>query len=171
MKCNGALLASRNGTPLADRERLFLAQAPFRERYERGERRQDVLLAGILDAERADCRPPDRPAVPAEMVGDRADVRSARDLQVELDERRLVADDAQLVDRGTADRHLDGDAAPLQLVGALALDLDRGGLGHAQLDLALERLDLLEGGERSLLDDLTLPVPVVVRRPSRISVS
>ena len=55
-----------------------------------------------------------------------------------------VADDAQLVDRGTADRHLDGDAAPLQPVGALALDLDRGGLGHAQLDLALERLDLLE---------------------------
>ena len=81
---------------------------------------------------------------PPSVVGDRADVRPARDLQVELDERRLVAGRLAARGRGTADRHLDGDAAPVQPVGALALDLHRGGRGTRSSISPLERLDLLE---------------------------
>src|SRR6185437_16947823 len=39
-----------------------------------------------------------------------------------------------------------------------ALDLHSGCLGNAQLDLALERLDLPERGDRRLLQDLALSV-------------
>ena len=113
-----------------------------RQERQRLERRQDRLLVGVLDRERADRGAPERDAVPAERVGDRAHVRPARDAQLELDHaaaRSGATSSSWTVER--AQRHLDGDPAPVQPVGALALDLHRGGGRHGQLDLAAERLE------------------------------
>ena len=110
-----------------------------------------------------DRRAPEPAAVAAERVGDRPDVRPARDVELELDQRRLVADDPSEWIGRAAHRHLDGDAAPVEPVGALAVDLDRGGGRNGQLDLALER-------ERSrarcaiVVSSIDLPFRVAGRR-------
>ena len=50
-----------------------------------------------------------------------------------------VGDELERVDSRAAQRHLDRDAAPVQLVGALAADLHRRGGRDRQLDLAAQR--------------------------------
>ena len=68
----------------------------------------------------------------------------------------------KLVDRRRAVRHLDVLALAKALVRALALDLHGRGGGHAQLDLAAERLEplleLLERGRLVLFDGVALDV-------------
>jgi hypothetical protein len=55
-------------------------------------------------------------------------------------------------------RHLDRNAAPLELVRALTLDFTADACGTPQLDLALEGLDVLERRKLGLLDHLPLAV-------------
>jgi hypothetical protein len=79
-------------------------------------------------------------------------------VQVELHERRRVADDLQAVDGRGAQRHLDGDSAAVELVGALAADLHGGGRRNRQLDFPFKPQELLLGCDLGLLDDLAFPV-------------
>ena len=112
-----------------------------REVRQRRERRQHAFLVGVLDPERPDRGAPEGRAVAAERVGDRPDVRPARDAEIERRRAAARSGGREVVDRRAPDRHLDGDAAPVQPVGALALDLHRRGGRDAKLDVAAQRLD------------------------------
>ena len=76
---------------------------------------------------------------PPSAVGDRAHVGSGRDEQVEPGDSAFVRLERELVDVHRAKRHLDGNASPVQGVGALAADLHRRDGGNRQLDGAAER--------------------------------
>ena len=154
----GPLPRSRDRPPVADEAELVLVEAPLGEVDERGEKRQHALRLGFLHPERADGRAPEPAAVPAERVRDRPHVRPAGDVEVDLGQRRLVADDPQRMDGRAAQRHLHRDSLPVEFVGALAADLDGGGRGHRQLHVAFERGDLGFARDRRLLDDLALTV-------------
>ena len=101
-------------------------------------------------------------AVPAERVGDGAHVRPRGDVQLERRHAVLVAMQHELVDRRRAVGHVDVLARAEALVGALALDLHGRGGGHAQHDLAAERLEplveLLERRRLVLVDRVALDV-------------
>ena len=99
---------------------------------------QDTLGVGLLDGERSDFRPPQRDAVPSERIGNRPDVRAGADTQIECRDARCIRDDVERVDLRAAERHLDDDALPVELVGALTSDLDRGRRRDRKLDLAAE---------------------------------
>ena len=105
-----------------------------------------ALLVGLLDRERPDLRSSQRDAVASERVGDRADVRSRADEQVERHDAVGVRDELELVDTHHARRHLDGDALAVQPIGALAVDLHGRRGRDRQLDLAAKarRARLLE---------------------------
>ena len=99
--------------------------------------RQHAVLVGVVDPKRADGRPAERPAMAAERVGDRADVRPAPDVQLELDSGGSSRRTTRIAWTMRAPhRHLDGDAPPVQSVRALAVDLDRRRRRYRQLDLA-----------------------------------
>ena len=149
---DGAFGVRRNGTARRDGARALLVQVDPRQVRHGGERSQNALLVGVLDAERPDLGAAQRRAVPAERVGDRADVRPGRNSQVEVEGWRLEADDLERVDGRAAHRHLDGDAAPMQAVGALAVDLHRRRRRDRQLDLAAQRLDVGERRDRRRLE-------------------
>ena len=79
----------------------------------------------------------------------------------------LIGDDVERVHAGAPERHLDGDAAAVQAVGALAADLDRRGGRDRQLDLPAEAREpafQLRGvGRRVALELLALRI--AGRRP------
>ena len=99
---------------------------------------QHALGVGFLDGERSDFRPPQRDAVPSERIGDRPDVRPGADTQIECRDARCIRDDVERVDLRAPERHLDDDALPVQLVGALTPDLDGRRRRDRKLDLAAE---------------------------------
>src|SRR6185437_677091 len=76
-----------------------------------------------------------------------------------------IGDELELVDARAADRHLDRHAFAVELVGALAADLDCRGGRDGQLDLAAERLEttlqLVIGRRLGAADDRPLTVPRV----------
>ena len=86
--------------------------------------------------ERADLGSPQGDAVPAERVCDRADVRPRRDEQVEPRDTVRVTVELELVNVHRAHRHLDRDAAAVERVRALAVDLHGGGRRDRQVDRA-----------------------------------
>ena len=74
----------------------------------------------------------------SERIGDRPDVRPGADTQVECRDALCIRDDVERVDLRAPERHLDDDALPVQLVGALTPDLDGRRRRDRQLDLAPE---------------------------------
>ena len=149
---------ARSRSTLTIRARARRLPDPF----ERLLRRDHPLRIGLVDSERPDFRPPQRRAVPAERLGDRPDIGSRADPQVEPDNAVAIGDDVERVHPGAPQRHLDAIAAPVQPVGPLAADLDRRGSRDRQLDLAAEAreppLELLLVRRLQALDDLALAV-------------
>ena len=86
-------------------------------------RRQDPLRIGILDPKGAHLGAPEAPAVPAQGIRDRADIRARTDAEVERHDLTCIRDDVQLIDPRPPHRHLQGDAATGQPVRALTPDL------------------------------------------------
>src|SRR5207247_11009546 len=123
----------------------------------------------LRDREWADLGSPERLAVAAESGRDRAHVGSGADEQIEPGDAVAVVEQLELADDRPAEWHLDGDPAPVEPVGALAADLDGGGGGNRQLDLAakaVERLpELVRRRRLVLVHDLALRV--ARRRPGR----
>ena len=125
---DGALerLGRSSGLPVRDERRLRgreLGRGRWATAASGGE---DASSSASSTRERPDRRAPKRRAVAAERVGDRADVRPARDVQVEHELGRLEARRSRA--RGSVERrvrHLDRDAAAVEAVGALAVDLHR----------------------------------------------
>ena len=78
------------------------------------------------------------------------------------DRRARIRDDVERVDPRAPERHLDLDAAPGELVGALAADLDRRGGRDRQLDLTAEAREPRSSSSAPAaarpLDDLALRV-------------
>jgi hypothetical protein len=126
--------------------------------WDGGERREHALLVGVLDEKRADRRSPKLEAVAAEDVGDRPDVRPARDVERKLEVGRLKPEDGEIVHGGAPPGHLDGDAAPMEAVSALAADLDGRGEWNLQVELAAERLERVARGDLRPLDLFALDV-------------
>ena len=145
----------------ASNERLLgLRELERGQERKRLERREHGLLIGIVDREASDGRAPQRHAMPAERVGDRAHVRAAADVQLELDVEPVATPEADVVHRARPHGHLDRDAAPVEAVGALAADLHGRGRRHAELDPAREgperRIEVVR--DTGLLDDLALGI-------------
>ena len=107
----------------------------------------------------------------AERLGDRAHVAAGAQAHRKLRHWLLVFLELELVDRRPARRHLDGYAAPVELVRPLAADLDRGCGGDLEVDLAAEgvqlRLELEERRRLVLVDDLALRI-ARGRRPREV---
>ena len=168
-------LAHRANRPLdspparANRVGLLGGEIDCRQERQRVGRGQDPLFVGVVHGERPDGGAAERAAVPAERIGDRAHVRPRGDEQLERRHAVLVAVQHELVDRRRAIRHVDVLARAKALVGALALDLHGGGGGHAQHDLAAERLEplveLLERRRLVLVVRVAFDVPVEVVEP------
>ena len=107
----------------------------------------------------------------AERVRDRADVRPARDVEREVELAVVEAEDLEVVDGRAPRGHLDGDAAAVQPVGALAVDLDRGRGGTGSSTSPRRASTSARVAGSGLLELVALVSPVVVRMPSRIVVS
>ena len=119
-----------------------------------------------LDRERADLRPAKLAAVAAERLGDRSNVGARGDEQVEPDDASRVALEEELVDDHAAHRHLDHDAAAVQPIGALPVDLHGRDSGNRQLNGPAQRFklrfELALARRFVLLDDL--PFRIAGRR-------
>ncbi len=104
-----------------------------------------MIRAGSASSTRngPDLGPAQRDAVAAQLVGDRANVRTRADEEVEGRDAPVVAEQLGRVDRRAPDRHLDGNAFAMQLVRALAADLHGRSGRDLQVDLAAELLDEL----------------------------
>ena len=100
-----------------------------------------TLGVGLADGERPDLRSPQRGAVAAERIGDRAHVRPGADMEVECRDAVRIRDDVERVDPRPAHGHLDHHAPPVQAVGALAPDLDGRRRRDRELDLTAEALE------------------------------
>ena len=101
-------------------------------------------------------------AVTAERVRDRADVRPRGDVQLEPRDAVRVPASVELVDVHRAHRHLDGDAAAVERVRALAVDLHRRRGRDREVDRAAQaverRLELVARRRVVLVDALALDV-------------
>src|SRR5919108_4083842 len=80
----------------------------------------------------------------AKGLGDGTHVAAGAHLEAELRERPVVLEELELVHRRPAHGHVDRDTSAMELVGALSADLDRGGGGDLQIDLAAERFEARE---------------------------
>ena len=129
----------------------------------------DPLGIGLVDGERADLEPAQRPAVAAERVGDRAHVGSRRDTQVQRHDTRRVREQIERLDPRAPHRHLDLHTLAVEAVRALAADLHRRRRRDPQLDVAAEAVErtveLARARRRVLVDDVSLRV--AGRRSSR----
>jgi hypothetical protein len=100
--------------------------------------------------------------MPAERVGDRADVSTRADADAKSRHSPVIPDHVEPPHGRAPSRHLDLHAAAEELVGPLAPDLDCGGRRDRQIDFSAERLDphteLLGRGRLLLLDEVTLRV-------------
>ena len=171
-QCAGgdARVSTRTGSPVSSAASITrrcprctpsnvpIATARLMQPGERLFGRDDPLLVGLLDAERADLQPAKADAMAAESLGDRPDVRTRADAEVEADDAVRIRDDVERVHPRAPQRHLDLDAAAVQLVGALAADLDRGGGRDRQLDLTPE-------GREPALELVRAPERPAARRP------
>ena len=131
--------------------------------------RKHVLGVCLLDGERPDFRSPQRDTVATERIGDRPHVRAGADTEIESRDAIVIGDDVERVDLRAPQGHLDHNALPMQLVGALASDLDGGRRWDRKLDLAPEGLERgleLRGGRR-LVRVEGLALGIARRRPSR----
>ena len=118
------------------------ARVTFISRARRGRRRRDDPLGiGIRDVEGPDVGASQAHAMAAERFRHRAHVPARAEAHGEARDRLLVVDELELVDGCLPRRHLDGDALPVELVRALAADLDRRGSGDLQVDLAAEAFE------------------------------
>ncbi len=158
-----------SNVPISDRSVALQPASPHVSRASACSAGRIRLLVGVLDEERADLRAPQRCAVATERVRNRPDVRARADEQVEPCDTVRIRDDVERVYAGASERHLHGDAAPVQPVGALTTDLDRRRGRDRQLDLAPEEreptLELARVRRLELLDEL--PLPVSGRGPRR----
>ena len=131
--------------------------------------RDDPLRIGLPDGERPDFRSPQGRAVASERIGDRPDVGTGADSQVEGGDAVCIRDDVERVDARAAQGHLDRDPLPVQAVGALTPDLDGRRRGNRELDLPAEvrerRLEL--GRRRRLVPVERLALGIAGRRPPR----
>src|SRR5439155_19937370 len=93
---------------------------------------------GLFDPEGPDLCPAQGDAVATERLRDRPHVRARADPKVETRDAVSIRDDIERVYTRPANGHLHLDPAPVQPVGALAADLDRGRGRNRQLDLAAE---------------------------------
>ena len=131
-------------------------------------RGNDRVRVGLVDAERADLRPPQRAAVPAERLRDRPDVRPRAHTQVDPRDPAVVVEQLELVDDRAANRHLDLRPTPSKPVRALPSDLDRRVRRDRQLDLAAQPLERgLELLARRRLARIALALGVARRADGR----
>ncbi len=131
--------------------------------------RDHPLGVGLRDRERPDFRSPQRRAMPAEHIRDRADIRPRADGYVERDDAVCIRDDVERIDARATHGHLDLDALAMQAIRALATDLHGGRRGDRQLDVTAEgrerRLEL--GKARRFVHLERVALGIARRRPER----